>query len=112
MRASWAGANAIDLVFVARKNRAPVNCDQQTNRFERAICAVDCSALHGNCLIMGPTSRGKIERRVVVQEPTPSIPAIGQSTIVATQVRLRSGSAYQGVRSAESASFASTEKEN
>jgi hypothetical protein len=62
-------------------------------------------------MIMEPTSRDKIERSVVIQEPIPSILAIGQSIIVATQVRLRSGSAYQGVRSAESVSFASTEKE-
>ena len=48
---------------------------------------------------MEQTSRGKIERSVVIQEPIPSILAIGQSIIVATQVRLRSGSAYQGVRS-------------
>jgi hypothetical protein len=57
-----------------------------------------------------PTSGDTIERSVVIQEPTPSISAIEQSIIVATQVRLRSGSAYQGVHSAESVSFASTEK--
>ena len=48
---------------------------------------------------MEQTSRGKIERSVVIQEPIPSILAIGQSIIVATQVKLRSGSAYQGVHS-------------
>jgi hypothetical protein len=62
-------------------------------------------------MIMEPTSRDKIERSVGIQEPIPSIPAIGQSIIVATQVRLRSGSAYQGVRNAESVSFATAEKE-
>ncbi len=77
-----------------------------------AICAADCSAYVGNRLISEPTSRDEIERSVVIQEPISSILAIGQSIIVATQVRLRSGSAYQSVRSAESVSFASTEKEN
>ena len=43
-------------------------------------------------MIMKPTSRDKIERSVVIQEPIPSILAIGQSIIVATQVKLRSGS--------------------
>jgi hypothetical protein len=62
-------------------------------------------------MIMAPTSRDEIERSVVIQEPTPSILAIGQSIIVTTRVRLRSGSAYQGVRSAESVWFASTEEE-
>jgi hypothetical protein len=60
---------------------------------------------------MEPTSRDKIERSIVIHEPTPSILAIGRSIIVATQVRLRSGSAYQGVRSAESVSFTTAEKE-
>ena len=50
-------------------------------------------------MVMEQTSRGKIERSVVIQEPIPSILAIGQSIIVATQVKLRSGSAYQGVHS-------------
>jgi hypothetical protein len=50
-------------------------------------------------MIMKPTSRDKIERSVVIQEPIPSILAIGQSIIVATQVKLRSGSAYQAVHS-------------
>jgi hypothetical protein len=50
-------------------------------------------------MIMEPTSSNKIERSVVTREPTPSILAIGQSMIVATQVRMRSGSVYQGVRS-------------
>ena len=77
-----------------------------------AICAADCPAYVGNRLISEPTSRDEIERSVVIQEPISSILAIGQSIIVATQVRLRSGSAYQSVRSAESVSFASTEKEN
>jgi hypothetical protein len=63
-------------------------------------------------MIMAPTSRDEIKRSVVIQEPTPSILAIGQSIIVTTRVRLRSsGSAYQGVRSAESVWFASTEEE-
>jgi hypothetical protein len=62
-------------------------------------------------MIMEPTSRDEIERSIVTREPTPSIPAIGQSIIVVTQVRLRSGSAYQGARSAEGVSFTSTEKE-
>src|SRR5258707_8302845 len=43
-------------------------------------------------MIIEPTSRDKIERSVVIQEPIPSILAIGQSIIVATQVKLRSGS--------------------
>jgi hypothetical protein len=60
---------------------------------------------------MEPTSGDEIEPSVVTREPTPSILAIGQSIIVATQVRLRSGSAYQGIRSARSVSFAITEKE-
>jgi hypothetical protein len=50
-------------------------------------------------MITEPTSRDKIERSLVIQEPIPSILAIGQSIVVATQVRLRSGSAYQGVHS-------------
>jgi len=87
--------------FGRERDRAPINCDQQTNRFERAICAADCSAYVGNRLIREPTSRDEIERSVVIREPTPSILAIGRSIIVATQVALRSGSAYQGVRSAE-----------
>jgi hypothetical protein len=62
-------------------------------------------------MMMEPTSRDKIERNVVVQEPIPSMLAIGQSTIVAAEVALRTGSAYQGVRSAESVSLASIEKE-
>jgi hypothetical protein len=60
-------------------------------------------------MIMESTSRDKIERRLVIQEPTPSIPAIGQSIIVAAQARVRSPN--QSVRSAEGALFASTEKE-
>jgi hypothetical protein len=60
-------------------------------------------------MIVRPTSPDKIERSAVIQEPIPSIQSIGQSIIVATQVWLRS--AYQGVRSAEGVSFASTEKE-
>jgi hypothetical protein len=52
-----------------------------------------------------------MERNVVIQEPIPSILAIGQSIIVAAEVVLRTGSACQGVRSAESVSLASTEKE-
>src|SRR6266478_660267 len=91
------------------RNGAPINCDHQTNRFERAICAADCSTGRGNRMIMRPTSPDKIGRSVVMQEPIPSIQAIGQSIIVVTQVWLRS--AYQGVRSAEGVSFASTEKE-
>jgi hypothetical protein len=63
-------------------------------------------------MIVEPTSRDEIERSVVTREPAPSILAIGQSTFVAAQVRLRSGSAYQRVRSAESVSFASAESEN
>ena len=62
-------------------------------------------------MIMESTSRDKIERSVVIQEPILSIPAIGRSLIVATQEGLRSGSAQQGVRSAESVSFASAETE-
>jgi hypothetical protein len=62
-------------------------------------------------MIMESTSPDKIERRVVVQKPIPSMLAIGQSIIVATQARLRSGSAHQGVRSSENVSFATTEKE-
>jgi hypothetical protein len=62
-------------------------------------------------MVMESTSRDKIERSAVIQEPALSILAIGRSIIVATQVRLRSGSAYQGVRSGERMSFASTEKE-
>jgi len=88
---------AIDLVFVA-KDHVPINCDHQTNRFERAICAADCSMQRGNRMIMEPTSCNKIERSLVTREPTPSILAIGQSTIVAPR-RRRSGSAYQGVHS-------------
>jgi len=48
-------------------------------------------------MIMEATPRDKIERCEVIQEPIPPILAIGQSIIVATQVRLRSGSSYQGV---------------
>jgi hypothetical protein len=48
-------------------------------------------------MMMEPTSRDEIERGLVIQEPIPPSPAIGQSIIVATQVKLRSGSAYQGV---------------
>jgi hypothetical protein len=47
-------------------------------------------------MIMEPTSRDKIERRVVMQEPIPSNSAIGPSIIVVTQIKLRSWSAYQG----------------
>src|SRR5260221_7327849 len=50
-------------------------------------------------MTMEPTSRDKIERSAVIQEPIPSILAIGQSIIVVIQVKLRSGSAYQGVHS-------------
>jgi hypothetical protein len=59
------------------------------------------------------TSRDEIEQssHPSIHEPIPSILAIGQSMIAATQLRLRSGSANQGARSAESVSFASTEKE-
>jgi hypothetical protein len=93
-----AESNAIDLVFVARMTVPPINCDHQTNRFERAICAADCSAYSGNRLIVEPASRDEIERSVVVREPTPSILAIERSIIVATQAGLRPGSAYQSVR--------------
>jgi hypothetical protein len=99
------------LIWFLSREGAPINCDHQTNRFERAICAADRSTWRGNRMIMAPTSRDEIERSLVIQEPTPSILAIGQSIIVTTRVRLRSGSAYQGVRSAESLWFASTEEE-
>jgi len=39
-------------------------------------------------MIMEPTSRDKVERRVVIQEPIPSSPVIGQSLIVVTQAFL------------------------
>jgi hypothetical protein len=87
-----------------------MNYDDQMNRFERAICAADGSTQRGNCMTMESTSRDKIERSVIIQEPILSILAIGQSIIVATQARQRSGSARQGVRSARSVSFATTEK--
>jgi hypothetical protein len=44
--------------------------------------------------------------------PIPSILAIGQSIFVATQVTLRSEFAYQGVDSAESVAFVTTESKN
>jgi len=107
-----ADSNAIDLGFCRTKDRAPVNSDQQTNRFERAICDADCSPYVANGPTMEPTSRDEIERSVVTQEPIPSILGIGQSIIVATQVWLRFASAYQGIRNANSASFAATEQKN
>jgi len=48
-------------------------------------------------MIMEPRSRDEIERSVVTREPMPSILVIGRSTIVATQVERRPGSAYQDI---------------
>jgi hypothetical protein len=49
-------------------------------------------------MIMQSTSRDKIERSAVIDEPVPSIMDIGCSTIVAAQVRMRSGPACQSVQ--------------
>jgi hypothetical protein len=61
---------------------------------------------------MKPTSRDEIERSAVTQGPIPSILGIGQSIIVAAQVWLRLASAYQGIRNADSVSFAAIEQKN
>src|SRR5258706_15382367 len=63
-------------------------------------------------MIVEPTSRDEIERSVVTREPIPSILAIGQSIIVATHVRLRSGSAYQGVDSAKACRLRPLKRKN
>jgi hypothetical protein len=75
--------------FCRAKDRGPINCDHQMNRFEKAICAADCSAWCVNRMIVEPTSRDEIERGAATREPTPSILAIGRSIIVAAQIELR-----------------------
>jgi hypothetical protein len=76
MCVSPAESNAIDL-FCRVKDRARTNCDHQTNSFEKAICAADCSIYVENRLIMETTSSDRIERSAVAREPTPSIMAMG-----------------------------------
>jgi hypothetical protein len=91
------------------RNRAPINCDHQTNRFERAIYAADCSTKRGSRTILEPTSLDKIELGAVIQRAD-SISS-GDWAII---YRCHSSVApfrIPGVRSAEGVSFASIEKE-
>ena len=76
----------IDLAFWRLRDHVPINCDHQTNKFERLICAADRSIWHGNRMI---TAVDKIARNAVTQDPIPLILAIGQSINAASQVRLR-----------------------
>ena len=57
-----------------------MNCGYQTNRFERAICAADCSTWCGNRMNMGPASRCKIERSVELRQEEMSLAFAGSAT--------------------------------
>jgi len=87
-----AESNAIDLVFVVRGTVPPsIAIIKRIDSRGQSVLQIARLSVEIR-MIMKPTSRDKIERSVVIQEPIPSILAIGQSIIVATQVKLRSGS--------------------
>ena len=75
---------AIDLVFVARRTVPPsIAIIKRVDSRGQSVLQIARLSVE-IALIMEQTSRDKIERSAAIQEPIPSILAIGQSIIVAT----------------------------